>query len=84
MTISKHYCYLDNDPNDTDPPEYFIQGATSVPVIRGEYIKVREDQPLDDRRCAIKSLSLNGPVDLFASLLFSNKVFSIDLFDAEK
>lgn len=84
MTISKHYCYLDNDPNDTDPPEYFIPGATSVPVIRGEYTKVREDQPLDDRRRDIKSLSLNGSVDLFASLLFSNEVFSIDLFDSEK
>lgn len=29
MTISKHYCYLENDPNATDPPEYFIPGATS-------------------------------------------------------
>lgn len=84
MTISKHYCYLENDPNATDPPEYFIPGATSVPIIRGEYTEVREDQPLDDRRRAIKSLSLNGSVDLFASLLFSNEVFSIDLFDSEK
>lgn len=84
MTLSKHACYLDNDPNSTDPPEYFIPGATSVPVIRGKYTKFRESQPLDNRRRAIKTFCLNDSVDLFASLLFSNEVFSIDFYDAVK
>ena len=78
MTTSKHYCYLENDPNATDPPEYFVRGATSVPVIRGKYIQFRENQPLDNQRCAIKIISINDSVDVFASLLFSNEVFSID------
>lgn len=84
MTISKHYCYLDNDSNLTDPPEYFIPGATSVPVIRGKYTKVREEQPVDNRRRAIKTFNLNDSVDLFDSLLFSNEVFSIDSYDSVK
>lgn len=84
MTLSKHSCYLDNDPHDTDPPEYFIPGATSVPVIRGKYTKFREAQPLDNRRRAIKKFCLNDSVDLFASLLFSNEVFSIDSYDDVK
>lgn len=84
MTIAKHYCYLENDPNTTDPPEYFIPGATAVPVIRGKHGEARSIHPLDNRRRTIKTISLNDSVDIFSSLLFSNEIFSIDSYNPVK
>jgi len=78
---SKHYCYLENDPNATDPPEYFIPGATSVPVIRNKHIPFRVIQPIDERREPITHIKIKQNPDNFLSLLFSNKIFSIDNYD---
>jgi hypothetical protein len=78
---SKHYCYLENDPNATDPPEYFIPGATSIPVVRDKTVPFRNIQPIDERRESIKHIEIKDNSDSFLLFLFSNKIFSIDIYD---
>lgn len=77
----KHHCYLENDPNATDPPEYFIPGATSIPVIRDKTVPFRNIQPIDDRREPITHIEIKDNSDSFLLFLFSNKIFSIDIYD---
>lgn len=84
---NKHYCYLENDPNATDPPEYFIPGATSVPVIRDNYVMARPKQSFDDRRKAITHIDIDESdesLDCFLLMLFSNEIFSINIYDHEQ
>lgn len=78
---SKHYCYLENDPNATDPPEYFIPGATAIPVIRDETVQFRSVQPINDQRESITNIEIKQNSNIFLSFLFSNKIFSIDIYD---
>lgn len=78
---SKHYCYLENDPNATDPPEYLIPGATSIPVIRNTYVMPRPNEPFDERRTPVTHIDINNSSDIFFSMLFSNEIFSINVYD---
>lgn len=81
MNTLQHHCYLENDSNATDPPEYFIPGATSVPVIRDETMPFRVIQPINERRESITNIEIKDNSDIFLSFLFSNKIFSIDCYD---
>lgn len=81
----KHVIQFINDPNLTDPPEYILRGATSIPVIRKRCAVCRTELNINENRKLLKMFNINRcTLDEFSSLLFSNTLFFIDIYDQSR
>lgn len=80
----EHRVQFINDPNSTNPPEYLISGATSVPVIRKSCPLSQKEFNVDECRQSLKLFKLKDlTLNTFYSLLFSNEVFFLDSYDSD-
>lgn len=67
-----------------DPPEYFLEGCSAIPVIRTPRIVAKQQESIDERRKELGYFKLSSCTqEDFNSFLFSSEILYVDIYDKE-